>query len=492
MSLRPTLEGQDLFGLFDLSLLTQNGMDVWLVETVERCAAWFRASGASAFLMDSDGVIRIKAKSGNQAPIPDDAMIEMGEGIAGTVLLAGKPKLLGDPNEDPILSAHGVDTRREIASSMVVPLIGLTGEKIGVMNFSRSTGESPFVESDLGQAAKLGAHVAMAISNARLVVLLQKSLAANDRKKEQLLAVLASIAGMVLVFDSDGQVEGGNPSPGFLMGESRNAIHSCLESGRKLEVQVTDPETDRTWILFASPMRTGGGVLTAQEITCFQRSQEEASRLRRLAEIGQMTAAVAHELRNPLTGIRGAAQLIVNDPSIAGEYAQIILDEAIKMNLLCDEFLDVSRPLKLKLAPHKLSDVVRKVKDLWMSEFESSGVNLELNVRTAEVEMAVDPKRVEQIVHNLLQNALQACDKGGRVELVITDGQLVVSDNGSGMDDETRSRLFAPFFTTKAQGTGLGLCNVRRIVDAHGGSVEVWSEPGKGTRFEVNFRRNAA
>ena len=106
--------------------------------------------------------------------------------------------------------------------------------------------------------------------------------------------------------------------------------------------------------------------------------------------------------------------------------------------------------------------------------------------------MAVDPKRVEQIVHNLLQNALQACDKGGRVELVITDGQLVVSDNGSGMDDETRSRLFAPFFTTKAQGTGLGLCNVRRIVDAHGGSVEVWSEPGKGTRFEVNFRRNAA
>ena len=81
---------------------------------------------------------------------------------------------------------------------------------------------------------------------------------------------------------------------------------------------------------------------------------------------------------------------------------------------------------------------------------------------------------------------------GSRVVVEVKGESLTVADNGHGMDEATKSRLFAPFFTTKSNGTGLGLCNVRRIVDAHGGLVRVWSEPGKGSRIEVSFGRSAA
>lgn len=492
MSVGSKIEEQDHFSLFDLSLLTQNGMESWLVTTINRCAEWFRASGASVFLMDSDGVIRIKAKCGKQSKIPDDAMIEVGEGIAGTVLVAGIPRIVGNPADDPLLSTQGVESRDEIASSMVVPLIGLSGERVGVMNFSRTGGEVAFCEEDLAQAAHLGAHVAMAIGNARLVVLLQKALAAQDRKADQLVTVLASVPGSVHIFDSSGFIEGGNVQNALLAEEARKVISSTLGSGEKAEIQVFDHESDQTWILSVCPLRSGGGVLTIQETTSFQRAQDEAARLRRLAEIGQMTAAIAHELRNPLTGIRGAAQLILSDPTYAYEPAQIILEEAVKMNTLCDDFLEVSRPLKLRLAPKRLSEVVRRVKDLWSAEFKEKGIGLDLCVIPSEVEVAIDSKSVEQIVHNLIRNALQASHPGGRVELRVENGALSVTDDGEGMDESTRLRLFAPFFTTKAHGTGLGLCNVRRIVDAHGGSVEVWSKVGEGTKFEISFKKSAA
>src|SRR5512140_2402300 len=155
MSVGPNLDGQELFGLFDLNLLTQKGMDAWLCETLQRCAKWFRASGASVFLAQPDGMIRVKCRTGSQVRIPDDARIELGRRIAGTVMKSGVPRFVGHPSQDPVLSSQGVESSHEIASSMVVPLTGPSGEPLGVINLSRSVGEEPFAESDLGQAANL-------------------------------------------------------------------------------------------------------------------------------------------------------------------------------------------------------------------------------------------------------------------------------------------------------------------------------------------------
>lgn len=492
MDVDPRLEGADRFALFDLGTLARDGMDAWLAETLQRCADWFRASGASIFLLETEGLFRIRAKSGGQATMPPDAFVRLGEGIAGTVLQSGLPLIVGDPVDNPILKQQGLGAKREIASSMVVPLIGDSEARLGVMNFSRSGEEVPFVESDLGEAVSLGRHVAMALTNARLVDLLQKSLADRDRKTDQLRAVLGTMAGTVHTFDQDGLFEAGpTPNP-RLSDRIEQGVQSVLKSKEEFETKVYDQTSDETWIVSISPLRTGGGVVTVQDVTKYQRAEEEAARLRRLAEIGQMTAAVAHELRNPLTGIRGAAQLILSDPSFGPEYARVIEDEAIKMDGLCTDFLEISKPLRLKLESQRLGTVTERIVSLYRADFEEAGVGLKLDVDQPEAEIQIDAKRVEQVLHNLLRNALQASRRGGQVVVHVSNGLLSVTDNGEGMDEESKLRLFSPFFTTKAHGTGLGLCNVRRIIDAHGATVDVFSELGRGTRFEVCFKRNVA
>lgn len=492
MDVDPRLDGTDRFALFDLATLSRDGMDAWLVETLQRCAQWFRASGASAFLLEEGDLYRIRARTGRQAKMPGDAYVKVGEGIAGTVLSAGVPLIVGDPTKNPVLNAKGVGSKKDIASAMVVPLIGTEDERIGVLNFSRSANEPPFLDNDLSEAVSLGRHVAMAVTNARLVDLLQKALADQDRKTDQLVAVLGTMAGTVHVFDGRGQFEDGQAPKPRLRGRIEESIQTVLSTRQQVEAKVYDQESDETWLLTVAPLRTGGGVVTVQDMTRYQRAEEETSRLRRLAEIGQMTAAVAHELRNPLTGIRGAAQLISAEPSLAEEYAKVIEEEAIKMNGLCSDFLELSKPLKLKLEQRKLGEVASRVVGLYEPEFVDADVDLEIEVVQPDPDVSIDAKRVEQILHNLLRNALQASRPGTRVLVQVANGLMTVADQGTGMDEEAKARLFSPFFTTKPSGTGLGLCNVRRIIDAHGATVDVWSEPGQGTRFEVCFKRNVA
>ncbi|MBS1723194.1 MAG: GAF domain-containing protein [Armatimonadetes bacterium] len=488
----PSFNGDELFGLFDLSLLAKAGMHEWLAESLNRCTHFFRASGGSVFLVDEDGHIRLKVKSGAQCRIPDAAEVEIGVGVAGTVLLDGAPRIIGDPTAEPFLVGKGVVKRSEVDSSMVVPLLGPSGESVGVLNLSRAKGEGPFDEHDLSNAAKLGAHVALAVTNAQLVNLLQSALDDRAMKLEQLQAVLDSVAGSVYVVDGAGRYADDTVPEGAVGTAAACVLEGVRITGEPQEGRAYAADTDSTWLLNAVPLSFGGAVLTVQDITQYQRAQNDAARLKRLAEIGQMAAAIAHEIRNPLTGIRGAAQLIAADESFAGEYSKVIEDEAVKLEALCSDFLEISRPLRLELGSARLGDVVKRVCGLWRPEFEHANVCLTLESAADDPTMTIDVRRVEQVVHNLVKNALQACKPGGRVGVKVAEGSLSIQDDGVGMDEETQNRLFSPFFSTKPSGTGLGLCNIRRIVDAHGGGVDVWSEPGKGTRFEVSFGKNVA
>ena len=214
-------------------------------------------------------------------------------------------------------------------------------------------------------------------------------------------------------------------------------------------------------------------------------STREISRLKRLAEVGQMTAAIAHEIRNPLTGIYAAAKMIQEAPEMAPEMAEIIEDETDKLSQLCDEFLEFARPMRLTLERAQLGDVARGVVRLVSSDFDQAGVALELN--SAKVTKEIDPRRIEQVIRNLLQNARQATPKGGTVSLDVWDWGFTVRDTGEGMSEEALTKLFSPFFTTKSSGTGLGLSVVQKIIHAHGGHLSVESALGEGTTFEVHL-----
>jgi len=218
------------------------------------------------------------------------------------------------------------------------------------------------------------------------------------------------------------------------------------------------------------------------------RLNKEIERMKRLAEIGQLTASIAHEIRNPLTGIKSAAQMILQAPEHAPEFAKMIEGETTKLNRLCDEFLNFAKPLTISTKACKLGDLVFKVSA--MHEEDYAGKNVQLITRVADSEpwIELDGPRVEQVVRNLVLNALQASRPGSKVVVEVSpEGRLSVEDEGCGMDAETVKQLFTPFFTTKAQGTGLGLSTCRKIADAHGASLKVTSEPGKGSRFEVAF-----
>lgn len=214
-------------------------------------------------------------------------------------------------------------------------------------------------------------------------------------------------------------------------------------------------------------------------------SSREYDRLKRLAEVGQMTAAIAHEIRNPLTGILAAAKMIQEAPELADEMAEIIEDETIKLNQLCDEFLDFARPLRLELEIVDLTEVVKTTTKLLKQDFEEAEVGL--SIAGSKAIKTLDRRRIEQVVRNLVRNALQATPKGGKVGVNVFDWGFSVQDSGEGMNEEAQAKLFSPFFTTKAGGTGLGLSVVQKIVASHGGRIGVTSQVGEGTTFEVVF-----
>ncbi len=404
-------------------------------------------------------------------------------------------------------------SRSKIDSALVVPLTAPRIGCVGVLNLSRRAGLPRFNREDLHLAHSIAGHVALAIENCRLIESLRIALAEAGELRDRIAAVLDSTAVGVVVFEPDGSVAQMNPNAAALLSAGewkgmrwteladgappalRSALSDAIESslrGERREERASDEATGTAWTLIASPIPSGGGVLVLHDITNLERATKELERMRRLAEIGQMAATIAHEIRNPLTGIRGAAQVLRDDPNLAQEFAAIIERETLKLNAICDDFLDFARPLRLEVSGIRLSQTIESVVESLLPEFESRGV--EVTVRTAPNEPIIegDALRLEQVVHNLLRNALEATSSGGTVKVEIGAGVFRVSDDGSGMDSETIEMIFAPFFTTKAKGTGLGLSSVRKILDAHGATVGIRSQPGKGSTFTVTFPRREA
>ena len=202
---------------------------------------------------------------------------------------------------------------------------------------------------------------------------------------------------------------------------------------------------------------------------------------RHLAEVGRMTAILAHEIRNPLAAIRAAAQLAGEAP----EVLSIVIEEADRLEELCEGFLDLSRPLQVRPRPTDLPRLLRSLADREDGAFRDADVRLTVAVEERET-ICVDPIRVEQACRNLLRNAREATGPGGRVTLTVWKDGFEVADDGPGIPPDVRRDLFTPFVTAKPRGTGLGLTVVRRVAEAHGGRVVV-GDPDRGAAFRVEL-----
>ncbi|MBN1917961.1 MAG: PAS domain S-box protein [Verrucomicrobia bacterium] len=253
----------------------------------------------------------------------------------------------------------------------------------------------------------------------------------------------------------------------------------------------------------SSPLRDADGAMTGaleifHDLTEVKRLEERIRCADRLAALGEMAATVAHEIRNPLGGIEGFAALLERDLADAPaqrEMASHIVQGARSLNRIVTGLLDFTRPVELQLRCTCLKEVVDAA--LAVVEQEMCAAHPRVSVvrdYSEKTTVRVDPEQIYGVVLNLVRNAWQALGAEGRVEVSISarGGEGIafcVRDTGCGMSDETKRRLFSPFFTTKQTGTGLGLSIVRKVVEAHGGTIEVETAPNEGAAFTVTLPR---
>jgi two-component system sensor histidine kinase HydH len=226
----------------------------------------------------------------------------------------------------------------------------------------------------------------------------------------------------------------------------------------------------------------------------------------RLAALGEMSAGLAHEIKNPLTAIKGAAQTL--DPqSLTGEdreLLQIIVDEVNRLNKVVSEFLDYSRPYRGTFSPLSLNELVQKTVRL-LDHDTTEGIETVLDLESGLPEISGDSERLRQVLINLILNARDAMESKGTIRISTrsvsrgfstqllaagrkrTHVELRVHDTGPGISAKARDKLFIPFFTTKEKGTGLGLAMCQRIVRDHGGIIDLRSLIGKGSTFIVRL-----
>jgi signal transduction histidine kinase len=209
-------------------------------------------------------------------------------------------------------------------------------------------------------------------------------------------------------------------------------------------------------------------------------------RSERLAALGQLSAGLAHELRNPLSSIKGSAELLSRSAGegnpVAQELAQIIIEEAERTNSLVTRFLDFARPLEPRRQPVDVTKIIDRAA-------QRAGVSIIRNYSPDVPPLNIDAELMEQVFLNLLSNAAQASPPGAPITAVTRsdDGLADISivDRGCGIPPEKIDSIFNPFVTTKHNGVGLGLAIVSKIVDGHGGKMAVESAPGKGSAFHV-------
>jgi two-component system, NtrC family, sensor histidine kinase HydH len=222
-------------------------------------------------------------------------------------------------------------------------------------------------------------------------------------------------------------------------------------------------------------------------------AQNEVQRSERLAALGQLTAGLAHELRNPLGTIKNSAEMLARtlppNNEIAKELSGYISTEVDRTNELVKRFLEFAKPFRLRLELTPLSDILDRVLQSLRLRAQAKSITLYRNDSPDLAPLPLDPQLIEQLLINLIANAIDASPNDSIVTVLTRPAELgieiAVIDRGPGILPENLTQIFNPFFTTKSEGTGLGLAIVSKIVDEHRGRIWVESTPGEGATFRV-------
>jgi two-component system sensor histidine kinase HydH len=250
------------------------------------------------------------------------------------------------------------------------------------------------------------------------------------------------------------------------------------------------------FIVLRQIVKKAGSILERRQEE--QRSLEaQLHQSERLAALGEMTAGVAHEVRNPLGIISSTAELLQErlaryEPQ--NHLAQIIVDETNRLNEKVTEFLDFARPRTPNLRPCDLEAVLNRNLELLQPEIDRLGIIVTRDFQLNGQPLVVDQDLLHQAFLNILLNAIQAMPQGGHLTVSTLPGpqpgqggEIRIQDDGEGIDPDTLKKILNPFFTTKEKGSGLGLPIVKSIIEAHRGNLTISSTPGTGTTVTITI-----
>ena len=238
-----------------------------------------------------------------------------------------------------------------------------------------------------------------------------------------------------------------------------------------------------------------GFMYIIKDLTQLKQLQLEIQRKDKLAVIGNLAAGVAHEVRNPLSSIKGYAtyfKSLFSEDSENREAAEVLISETERLNRVITELLEISRPSDIKPQQTDLRSLIDTTIQLMQPDAEiGSKVKITSEIADAAQQIFIDPDRFTQVLMNIYLNSIQAMPEGGLLHTQVSKVQnqvvITISDTGTGLSDEIKSNMFNPYFTTKKTGTGLGLAIVQRIIEAHNGVIAVSSEKGKGTSVTITL-----
>ncbi|MDT7815784.1 MAG: hypothetical protein QOJ42_5700, partial [Acidobacteriaceae bacterium] len=266
------------------------------------------------------------------------------------------------------------------------------------------------------------------------------------------------------------------------------------ETGRRVEISLDFIHDDRA----VYPQETLGALLTLHDVESVREIESDLELSRRLAAIGRLTAGVGHEVKNPINAIVVHLELMRNKLGDADHRAmrhlEVIESEIQRLDRVVQTLVDFSRPVELQLKEQDLRRVVSAVLMLASAELETRDVHVESDLPDRPVMARVDSDLLKQALLNVVLNGAQAMAEGGNLKVRLAeDGRMAllsIHDQGGGIPDDVRDKIFDLYFTTKKDGSGIGLAMTYRIVELHNGSIEVESDQTHGTTFILRFPLN--
>jgi PAS domain S-box-containing protein len=439
------------------------------------------------------------------------------------VVLTGNAILVKDVYADPVSTDIDrlITSRFQRGCFLYIPL-KVKGTVIGILGVDKMRGEPAINEKEFESLSIFANYASIIIENSRLYEALL-----NEKKFSE--DVLNSSVSGLLTTDVHGCITSLNPAAQSILGvekESvlhrliRNVFASIPEMDAILQKTILHREnmkgcecllkkdTKKNMILSisSSPIIEDAGSLIGvlfliQDITSERERDDYLQRVNRLISLGELAAGVAHEIRNPLTGIgvvldilKSRKRLLKTDKNLIEEATQ----EIERLEKLISDLLDFARPKEFNFEPTDINEIVRSIIFLIGEQCNNQGVRLFTRYGRRVTKAYMDAEKIRQGLLNVMINAIQAMPQGG--ELIIETGgggvdvtgenrsvTVTIKDTGPGIPDAVKGRIFDPFFTTHHEGTGLGLSITHSIVKEHGGTIRFDSEEGKGARFVVSL-----